>query len=109
MSETIPSKAGNVRTYDNLSTDEQLVAVEKATQPILEAICEGAIRFNDSLNGDDLQDRIDNAVMQADSMQTPWFVGEYVMEAAGEEITGMGRCDAEDALYPDADVAIIRL
>lgn len=98
-----------MRSYDDLTAEEQAKAEEKATETLLEAIVSGAIRFSDEKNGDDLQARIDSAGQKAEDMQTPWFAGEYVMETAGDDIRGMARCDAEDALYPDPDESIIRL
>jgi hypothetical protein len=98
-----------MRTYDELTEAEKTKAAEKATDRLLGLIVEGAVRFNDELNGDGLQARIDAAMVEANDMQTPWFAGEYVMEAAGEEIKSMARMDAEDALYPAPDERVIRL
>lgn len=88
-----------MRTFDQLTADEQTRAVKRETDDLLTAILEGAIRFNDQLNGDDLQARIDKAIAKADAMRTPWFAGEYVMDLAGDEIEGMARARAEDAKY----------
>jgi len=57
------------------------------------------VRFNDALNHDDLQARIDAAGEKANAMQTPWFWGEYIMDTCREDLEGMARCTAEDALY----------
>jgi hypothetical protein len=70
-------------------------------------ILEG-LRFNDALNGDDLQARIDKAIQTAEDNRTPWFAGECVLETCREEIEGMARCTAEDALYPEAGEYTIR-
>ena len=90
-----------MKTFDQLTPDLQKSAIEAASTSLLRAICEGAIRFNDGLNGDSLQARIDAAAKRADEMQTPWFMHEYVMDTCREEIEGMARADAEDALYPE--------
>lgn len=98
-----------MRTYDELTSEEQSAATDKATDELLQAIVEGAVRFNDEANGDDLQARIDKAFAEAEAMQTPWFAGEYVMDAAGDELRSMAQAGAEDALYPDKDERIIRI
>jgi len=92
-----------MRTYDELSKADQESAHDKALSRLLTAICEGAIRFNDELNGDDLQARIDAAFEKAEAMRTPWFAHEYVMETCDEELRSMALCDAEDAVYRSAD------
>ena len=91
-----------VTTYDQLSGTLQAEARRRAEDALLTAICEG-LRFNDTLNGDDLQARIDAAMERADEMQTPWFAHEYVMDTCAVELRGMAQCDAEDAAYDEPD------
>ena len=98
-----------MRTFDQLTQDEQEAATNKAATSLLEAILEGGLRFKDALNGDDLQARIDAACAKAEAMQTPWFAHEYIMDPCRDEIMGMARSDAEDAQYPSPDEQIIRL
>ena len=98
-----------MRTFDKLSIDEQEQAREKALTTVLQHVTEGAIRFNDKLNRDDLQKRIDAAWEKAESMQTPWFAHEYIMDTCGDDLRSMALADAEDALYPDPSEHIIRL
>ena len=88
-----------MKTFAQLTKAQQSAAIDSAVNRLLSAICEGAIRFNDELNCDDLQARIDAALVRADEMQTPWFSGEYVMDTCADDIRGMATCDAEDALY----------
>lgn len=88
-----------MKTFAELSTDLQAKAVELALTDLLTAICEGAIRFNDDLNGDNLQGRIDAAFEKAEAMRTPWFAQEYVMDACADDLRGMAQCSAEDCLY----------
>lgn len=90
-----------MKTYSQLTEAQQEKAQESALNALLNAILEGAVRFNDELNGDKLQARIDAACEQAEKMQTPWFAGEYIVEAVGDELRGMARVDAEDAIYPE--------
>jgi hypothetical protein len=92
-----------MKTFQDLTEAKQTEAIEAEAAALLNAICAGAIRFNDQLNEDNLQKRIDAAAKKADRMKTPWFIGEYIMDTCREEIMGMAQCSAEDALYPEAD------
>lgn len=88
-----------MKRFEELTDAQQNAAVTKCINDLLEAIMEGALRFNDAENHDDLQARIDAAGEKANGMQTPWFWGEYIMDTCHEYIEGMARCDAQDALY----------
>mgnify|MGYP003338121911 CR=1 FL=1 len=90
-----------MKTFAELTPEKQVKAVEKAVEYLLRGICEGAIRFNDTLNGDGLQSRIDCALEKAERMQTPWFAGGYIMDTCREDIEAMARADAEDSIYPE--------
>ncbi len=108
-----------MRTYEQLTEEQQAKAQEFALKRVLECVLEG-MRFNDELNGDNFQASVDKAIAKADEMQTPWFASEYIMEArynpgeghiteddglwpVAEMLRGMASCDAEDALYVEAD------
>ena len=92
-----------MKQYNQLTAAQQGQAVDATTVSLLKAILDGGLRFNDALNGDDLQVRIDAACQKAEDMQTPWFAHEYIMDTCREEIEGMARTDAEDALYPKSE------
>lgn len=96
-----------MKTFDQLNENQQKLAIEKALTSDLEAILNGYLRFNDELNGDNLQARIDAAIEKAEKMKTPWFAHEYIMETCKDELEGMARCTAEDALYPEAGEFVI--
>jgi len=98
-----------MRKYDQLSKEEQDRAQDLALSNLLEAITSSEIRFDDKLNKDDLQARIDKAGQKAEDMFTPWFASEYIMDTCKEDLTAMSTVDAEDSLYPDTDERIIRL
>jgi hypothetical protein len=89
-----------MREFKDLSLSEQKLAVGKLLNNLLQDVCNGSIRFNDELNQDDLQARIDKAIEKADKMQTPWFSHEYVMDAVGSELESMAQGQAEEDLYP---------
>lgn len=96
-----------MKTYQDLNPEEQAKAREKALVELLKAILAGEIRFNDKLNHDDLQKRIDEAFDKAEAKQTPWFSHEYIMDTCREELEGMAAADAEDALYPESGENVI--
>lgn len=95
-----------MKRYTDLTPEQQHKAVEKAASEVLTLIVEGAVRFADELNHDDLQARIDAAIEKADEMQTPWFAHEYVMDTCRDDILSMARADAEDAWYPEGETVL---
>ena len=88
-----------MKTYNELSVEGQRKAVDYWLTALLTEVLEGSTRFNDRANGDGLQSRIDNACTKAESMRTPWFAGEYVMDSCREDLTEMAMVDAAAALY----------
>ena len=96
-----------MKTYDQLTQPEKDAAEDKAFENILEAIIEGGIRFADEKNQDSLQARIDAAIEEANNLQTPWFAGECVMDACGDELRGMAASDAENALYSEPSEYVV--
>ena len=88
-----------MKTYKELTAEQQAGAVARCLNDLLEAVIEGGIRFDDKANGNDLQARIDAAGVAAEKMQTPWFVGEYIMDTCREDLTEMATADAEEILY----------
>lgn len=112
-----------MRTYDQLTEEQQAKAQELALTRLLECILEG-MRFSDELNHDEFQASIDRAIAKADEMKTPWFAHEYIMEArynpgeghiteddglwpVAESLRGMAQCNAEDALYTEANEHVV--
>lgn len=91
-----------MKKFHELTEKQKQKAIEKELQSLLEAILDG-MRFNDELNGDDLQKRIDLAVEKADQMRTPWFAHEYIMDTCGDDLKGMAEAAAEEALYAEAN------
>jgi hypothetical protein len=98
-----------MRTYEQLTKEDQATARDKALVELLEAILSGQIRFNDEANGDNLQARIDKAADQAEQMQTPWFTHEYILDTCREDLEAIAGPQAEDALYPDKGEHVIYL
>ena len=96
-----------MKTFDDLNQEQQEKAVHKCLVQLLDCILEGGIWFNDELNGDDLQARIDAAIAEADRMQTPWLAASYVKEAIDAELSGMALANAMDALYPEPGEHIV--
>jgi hypothetical protein len=92
-----------MKTYAELTKKQQAAAFEYHLNLLLGAVVEGAVRFNDGLNGDDLQARIEGAKDDMDKLDTPWFYGEAIMDAAGDDLRGMAQCDAENTMYAEPD------
>ena len=96
-----------MKTYSELTSEQQAAALDKQVAELLTVIVEGAIRFNDKINRDDLQERIDTAIQTAEGLRTPWFAGEIIMEAVGDEIRSMAMATAEDALYAESHENVV--
>jgi hypothetical protein len=90
-----------VLKFEKLSKRHAEAAVDYFTDVLIKHISEGVLRFNDQLNGDDLQLRIDTALQKAETNQTPWFSADFLRDDAVivESVRGMAQCDAEDAFY----------
>ena len=91
-----------MKTYNELTPSQQHKAIAHFENELLQNIIEGGVRFNDELNQDDLQKRIDKAIAKAEAMKTPWFSGEYIMDTCRENIESIAQCTAEDAIYLEA-------
>lgn len=92
-----------MKSYHELSADEQTKARAHFLTSLLTDIIEGGLRFNDELNQDGLQARIDAAFDKADAMQTPWFSHEYILDTCRNELESMALCMAEDTTYLQPD------
>ena len=92
-----------MKKYEELTTEQQEKARNKALTNLLETILDGGIRFDDDSNQNDLQARIDRACEKAEKMRTPWFAHEHIMDTCGDELEGMAQRDAEDSLYAEQD------
>lgn len=90
-----------MKTYEQLTEPQKKLALEKATELLLDDIVSGAMCFDDKKNGGNLQERIDKALGKSEAMQTPWFASEYIIEAAKDEVEGMAHAIAEMAKYPE--------
>lgn len=91
----------NLKTYEQLTPEQQKAAQEKELNELLKAVVTGEIRFNDEANHDDLQARIDGALRHAEEMQTPWFAGEIIMERCGDDLRSLAEAGAEQNLYAE--------
>ena len=85
-----------MKTYQELTPAQQARARDKALNELLTRIVEGDIHY-----GDGLQKRIDDARQTAEEMQTPWFVGMYIMDTCRDELTAEAQANAEAAFYPE--------
>jgi len=97
-----------MKAYNQLTEKEQAAARKYFFGKLLADVANGMIQFSDTLNENDLQAKIDRRIAEAESMQTPWFAGEYIMsdEDVAQELIGMASCNAEDALYLEEETAV---
>jgi len=96
-------------TYNQLNQEQKEKAFSYALGLMLQDISCGAIRFNDELNGNNLQERIDSALEKAEKMKTPWFSGEFIYESCKEEIDSMVIVQVEESLYAEEHENVIYL
>lgn len=85
--------------FSDLNEKQKEYVFNRSKTELLEKIISGELRFNDMLNGDDLQKKIDVAIGKAEKMSTPWFAGEYIVDSVGQEIDSMVRSKIECDLY----------
>lgn len=76
-------------------------------EDLITSICDGAITFDDTANGDNLQARINKAWAKAETMRTPWFIHEYIMDTCRDDIEDIARCTAQSALYTEENEHVI--
>jgi hypothetical protein len=99
-------EGANVKTFEQLTATQQAKAIENCLTDLLTGITEGGIQFNDKLNKDNLQARIDAACAKAEKMQTPWFAHEYILDTCRDELESIARATAEAALYSEHENVI---
>ena len=102
-------------TFDQLTKAQQEKAIENRLNVLLSDIVAGVLCFDDSQNGDNLQAAIDSACAESERMHTPWFAGEYIMDATfdggnvGKALRSLAGPMAEDAIYIEPFETAIRL
>jgi hypothetical protein len=89
-----------MRTYQDLTEEEQTRAREKALEENLTAITEGIYPLG-------MKKRITAAGKKANDMQTPWFWTSYIMDTCKDDLETMALREAEEALYPGSGERII--
>jgi hypothetical protein len=92
-----------MKVFNDLTDAQKTAAIDHCYTQLLTDILEHGIRFNDEMNQDDTQARIDKAVAKAEAKQTPWFAHEYIADDKKlvECLRGMAECTAEDAMYSE--------
>jgi len=65
-----------MKIWQELDHEQKKIAFEREFKAVLEAISEG-IPFPE------IEEAIDKAVNESESMRTPWFFHEYLMEYGG--------------------------
>lgn len=98
-----------MRTFNQLSLTEQDKAVQVCLSDLIESIVQGIVYFGDS--DEVLQANINLIIETCNRDQCPWFIPEMLRmcPVVNDALTGIARCDAEDALYPDAGERVVRI
>jgi len=95
-----------MKKFADLTPPQQEGAVQITLKRLVHAITEGGLRFNDAANGNHLQDRIDRAREEADRVQDPTLWARLVLERCKEDLTGIARRSAEDAVFTTGESVI---
>ncbi len=97
-----------MKTYIQLTNDEQKAAIEKCVTNILKVILEGGgSHFFEDYDNSTLKFRIDKAIATADEMRVPWFASEYIMDTCRDDINQIAEADAKDSLYSEPGEVVI--
>lgn len=94
-----------MKTYQELSDEQRKKAVEAMLTKTLTWLCEGLMPFAD----EDIADRINEAIANANKMRTPWFAHEYIMESCGLELRAYAEEDAKRAFYREPGDLVLSL
>lgn len=94
-----------MRTFDQLTPNEQAAADVMAMKRLLERICEGRIRFLDRA----AQLKVNQAAKKANDNGTPWFMHEYVMDALADELRPLAQQWSRTAHYKDPGDLVLEL
>ncbi len=97
-----------MRTYTDLSESDQKRARGKALMLPLTAVSESATRFNDELNGDNLQAKNNQAWDDA-RLRMPRLTHEHIIDEIRAEMEGMALYAAQNAIYPEPGTRVIFL
>lgn len=92
-----------MKNYDELTPEQQSKARARCLSDILEAVCAGALVFDDKK----LQRRIETAAERMEINRTPWFMAEAVMETCGDMLRKIALSEAERALYSEPNELVL--
>lgn len=98
-----------MKTYDELDADQKEEALEYwVNLTLTNIICGevGPIEFTPEVFS-----KMEEAMLEANRMQTPWFTSEYLMDAAGDEIReyALRNAQAGNVRYNDSDLYVVDL
>jgi hypothetical protein len=82
-----------LKTFGELTKEEQQVALNKKEGEVLQCL----IEYPDFYLA--LEEQVLAAHDKAEEMQTPWFVGEYIMDEVGDEVRAIAKEAATDCIY----------
>lgn len=85
-----------LKTFDDLTPAQRSIAVTKRVNLLLNWMSEGVPLFDAGSREDKL---VQEACDEAERMQTPWFVHEYIMDKLGDELREMAIADCREMWY----------
>jgi len=93
-----------MRTYKELNPQEQEQAQSRCLELVLREVT-----YDPHVVDDELAKKVELAYERAESMQTPWFAGEYIMDTCEVELKALALEHAQQALYPSRGEFVVYL
>lgn len=93
-----------MKSFADLTDDQRSLAIEESLRRVVRAVTEGGLRFNDLANGNDLQNRIDRARIQAEEEPVAW--AHLVLESCHGDLVKLAVMSAQDAVYVEGETVI---
>lgn len=88
-----------MKTFDELTPEQQEEAVEKEAIRLLSALADGSTRRVNKR----LQAVVDEAWTEMERLSTPWFFGEAVWEEIGTDLKNLVLPTVEGQLFAEID------
>lgn len=86
-----------MKTYNELTPEQQAKAREKALNEALQHVAEGFDAWLDEFT----LAKVKCAWVKAEEMHTPWFIGEYIMDTCRAEFEQIALQDASAYVYAE--------
>jgi len=84
-----------MKSYEQLTPEQQTKAQSACLDELLVMV------VNQPGSIPNLRAKIEAAWKKAEKMQTPWFVGEYIMDTCGDRLKKIAGDTAKTSFYPE--------